>query len=245
MGKFKQPKSIPIRDPQGASAFIFDLRNSTATIRSLSSTTKIHEHVEYMRKLHEFIYLNIYGMLSTGSNKDEFAINDTGDGYICVFWNKDHAITCMNMATKVRKHLVSTLPAHNVNLNISPELSFGFAAHSGGVNIVREEYNDRGGRIILKDFIIGTLANSVSRFESLNKVFVESDFVVSGNYKECFTDQAKAIPNKTLAEIFLARKKHVKKSPGRANVNDGHPKGGHFFYILRESFFEYFSNNSK
>jgi hypothetical protein len=120
-----------------------------------------------MKRLHKFVYLTIYGELSTGSDEDEFAINDTGDGYICVFWNKIHSVTCMNIAIKIRNYLVETLPDHNKKINIEPKLAFGFAVHTGGVTVERISFNYLGGRLIHKDFILGILPNSVSKLESL------------------------------------------------------------------------------
>ena len=85
MGKFKC-KTISKQENHGASAFLFDLRNSTLITRFISSDERLQYHVEFMRELHKFIYETIFGRYSTGSDKDSFAMNDTGDGYLCAFW---------------------------------------------------------------------------------------------------------------------------------------------------------------
>lgn len=163
MGKFIE-KTIHKQAEQGASAFLFDLRNSTKITRSISYDQRLSNHINFMIKLHKFVYSTLYGGLSSGSDKDEFAINDTGDGYLCVFWNKIHSIICMKFAISILRYLSDALPIHNDELgNVDPKLSFGFAAHTGGVSIERINYNDRGGKLIHKDFILGILPNSVSR----------------------------------------------------------------------------------
>jgi hypothetical protein len=244
MGKFSE-KTISNQAEHGASAFIFDLRNSTKITRSISFDKRLIQHVEFMKNLHKFVYLTIYGKLSTSSNKDEFAINDTGDGYICVFWNKIHSITCMHMAIKIRNYLSSTLPTHNIRLgDIDHKLAFGFAAHTGGVTVERINFNDRGGKLIHKDFILGILPNSVSRLESLNKFFIETNFIVSGNYKTCFDKHAHSIGNVALENIFDIKRSYVNKSPSRVNINDG-KSAGHNIYTLKDEFFDEFTQNYK
>lgn len=244
MGKFIS-KRIHKQAEHGASAFLFDLRNSTTITRSISYDQRLTDHVEYMIKLHRFVFSTIYGGLSGGGDKHEFAINDTGDGYLCIFWGKIHAITCMQYAIKILKHLANTLPAHNDKLvDIEPKLSYGFAAHTGGVTIERISYNDRGGKLIHKDFILGILPNSVSRLESLNKIFIETNFVVSGNYKSCFIKQAQSIKNKALEDLFDVKRGFVNKIPNRVTINDGKLEG-HKIYILTEEFFDLFLSQFK
>ena len=242
MGKFKCT-TIPNQDNHGASAFIFDLRNSTKITRFISFSERLLIHVEYMRNLHKFIYSTIYGKYSTGSDKDEFAINDTGDGYICAFWSKNHSLDCMAAAIEIKNYLDGTLPENNKKLKLRGEdhkLAYGFAIHTGGVTVERVNFNDRGGRLIHKDFILGILPNSVSRLESLNKLFTECSFVASGNYKICFKNHASNIGKNELKDLFNMKNGFVKKSPGRVNVNDGKPEG-HHIYTLNDNFFIEFS----
>lgn len=244
MGKFIE-KTIHKQAEHGASAFLFDLRNSTKITRSISCDLRLTQHIEYMKKLHKFVYSTIYGALSTGSDKDEFAINDTGDGYLCIFWSKNHSITCMKIAITLWRYLSKTLPDYNDTLgDTDQKLAFGFAVHTGGVTVERISFNDRGGKLIHKDFIWGILPNSVSRLESLNKIFIETNFVASGNHKKCFAKHAQEIGNTALKSIFNVERGFVNKSPSRVNVNDGKPDG-HHIYTLNEGFFNEFANNYK
>lgn len=241
MGKFRYT-TIHKQDNHGASAFLFDLRNSTKITRFISYDERLLHHVEYMRNLHKFIYSTIYGKFSTGSDKDEFAINDTGDAYICAFWNKNHSLDCMKIAMEIRNYLNETLLEHNKRLKLRGEdykLAFGFAIHTGALTVERVNFNDRGGRLIHKDFILGILPNSVSRLEILNKLYTEYNFVASGNFKSCFVKHANNIGNSELKNLFNKKNRFVQKSLGRINVNDSKPEG-HHIYTFNETFFKEF-----
>ena len=72
MGKFKT-KTINNQSNEGASAFLFDLRNSTKITRFISYDKRIQYHVVYMRELHKYIYSLLYGNYSTGNDLDEIA----------------------------------------------------------------------------------------------------------------------------------------------------------------------------
>lgn len=241
MGKFSC-STIHKQDNHGASAFLFDLRNSTTIIRFISYDERLLSHVQYMRDLHKFIYSTLYGKYSTGSDKDEFAINDTGDGYLCAFWSKNHSLDCMGMAIDIKNYLQKSLIEHNKKLKLREEghkLAFGFAIHTGGLTVERVNFNDKGGRLIHKDFILGILPNSVARLEKLNKLFAEYNFVASGNYKSCFSKHANNIGNSELKELFNVTNRFVHESPGRVNVDDGKPEG-HHIYSIDDSFCEEF-----
>ena len=240
-------KTIHIQENHGASAFIFDLRNSTKITRFISYDERLSYHVDYMRELHKFIYSTLYGTYSTGSDKDLFAINDTGDGYLCAFWGKSHSLNCMKMAIAIRMRLRDTLPKHNEKLklrNKDYKLDHGFAIHTGGLTVERVRFNDRGGKLIYKDFILGILPNSVARLEKLNKLYTEYDFVASGNYKACFLSQAKDIGKNELINLFDNKSQFVHKSLGRIDINDGKSKG-HNIYAIDELFFKSFQENYK
>src|SRR4030042_2844517 len=74
------------QDNFGSSAFLFDLRNSTAIIRKISWNKRLPKHITFMMKLHKKVYETLYNYC----DPNKFAMNDTGDGYLCVFWDKLH-----------------------------------------------------------------------------------------------------------------------------------------------------------
>lgn len=241
MSRFKY---MPIhrQDNDGASAFLFDLRNSTKITRFISYDERLKYHVDYMMDLHKFIYSTLYGNYSTGSNKDTFAINDTGDGYLCAFWGKHHSLDCMKMAIAIRNRLHKTLPEHNNKLKLTSKeykLDYGFAIHTGGLTVGRVNFNDRGGKLIHKDFILGILPNSVARLERLNKLGIENNFIASGNYRACFKKHAHDIGKTELIKLFAHGNQFVFKYPGRIDIGDG-KSNGHNVYVIDELFFKNF-----
>jgi len=146
------------------------------------------------------------------------------------------------MAIQVRNYLHKTLPTHNEKLRLRKKdlkLHYGFAAHTGGITVERVNFNDKGGRLIHKDFILGILPNSVARLESLNKQYTEYNFLVSGNYKKCFNAHCKDINDEKLIKLFNSKEKYVSKSLGRIDINDG-KRNGHLIYAIEDSFFEQF-----
>jgi len=60
-------------------------------------------------------------------------MNDTGDGYLCVFWDKFHALTCLDMAIRIQEFLEKNLPVHNKALQLEDDFikfDYGIAIHS-------------------------------------------------------------------------------------------------------------------
>ncbi len=127
-------KPINNQDEYGSSAFMFDLRNSTSIIRQISWDERLTKHIEFMMKLHETVYETIYN----NCDPKYFAMNDTGDGYLCVFWDELHALTCLNIAIKIHNFLKIQIPEHNKKLCIEENLlkfDYGFGLHSGASTI--------------------------------------------------------------------------------------------------------------
>jgi len=179
----------------------------------------------------------VYETLYNNCNPNKFAMNDTGDGYLCVFWDKLHALTCLDMAIRIQEFLDSNLPRHNKSLKRLkrkkdiPEFDYGFAIHSGGCTIKRTTYTN-GSITIYKDFIFGIVANTVARLESFTKNYVNFKFLVTGHYKDIYLNQSKY---RNLRDLFGDRSYYVNKSLGRVNLKDDKATG-HFVYGLKEEF---------
>lgn len=233
MGTFNY-KLLHNQDEFGSSSLLFDLRNSTNILRKISWDEKrLTQHINFMMNLHE----KIFNLLYEKCHYEKFAMNDTGDGYLCIFWDKIHAITCMNIAIEIKEFLKSEIPKHNKTLELNNDnmFDYGFAIHSGGSTIGRSEFKKEN-IAVSKDFIFGIVANSVSRLESLNKIYSEYKFLATGNYKRNFVKQCK---NKDMKDLFSENSEYVHKSLGRININDGKQKG-HYIYALNEKFFKAF-----
>ena len=221
---------IHLQDNFGSSAFLFDLRNSTAIIRKISWDKRLTRHIKFMMRLHKKVYKTLYN----NCDPNKFAMNDTGDGYLCVFWDKLHALTCLDMAIRIQEFLGKNLPIHNRALQLKDDFikfDYGIAIHSGGSTINRTKYT-KDSNVLKKDFIFGIVVNTVARLESFTKNYIEYKFLVTGNYKDNYLQQA---TNDNLKRLFDDRSNYVYKSPGRFDIKDG-KKNGHVIYTLNQDF---------
>lgn len=225
------------QDNFGSSALIFDLRNSTKITRKISWDPRIVHHVEFMWKIHQFLYKKISGL----PYSDKIALNDTGDGYLCVFWDDQHAISCMRIAIELYSFLKKNIPIHNQKMcdekDDIPKFGYGFGLHSGGSTIIRSKINWDDEKIH-KDFIYGIVANSVARLESITKNYPEFNFLISGNYNHTLKKQLDEV------EINSILKKKINDFDclGRVDIKDGKSEG-HKIYGINEEFLEFFQEN--
>lgn len=227
-------KPINNQDEAGSTAFMFDLQNSTNVTRKISWDKRLVKHIDFMMDMHKHIYKKLYD----NCDPSKFAMNDTGDGYICVFWDSSHALTCLRMAIHVKEFLDKKLTTHNTTLGFrdkSLKLDYGFALHSGGSTIKRTTFygNDLQ---VSKDFIFGIVANTVSRLESFTKTYVDYNFLVTGNYRDVFNEQN---TSEEIKSLFTDGSQYYKKSLGRVNLKDG-KANGHNIYALTEGFLSIF-----
>ena len=97
-------------------------------------------------------------------------------------------------------------------------------------------------KIIYKNFIFGIVANTVARLESFTKNYIDFKFLVTGNYKKTYLEQAKGLKqaeNKDIINLF--KRPYVRKSLGRVNIKDGKENSnighkGHIVYVLSTDF---------
>lgn len=226
-------KPIYNQKEYGSSAFLFDLRNSTAIIRRISWDKRLLKHIEFMMKLHEKVYETLYN----NCDINKFAMNDTGDGYLCIFWDDYHTLTCLDIAIKIQEFLESNLPKHNESLNLKDDtvkFDYGLAIHSGGSTINRSAYT-KDTMTVKKDFIFGIVVNTVARLESFTKNYIEYKFLVTENYKNAYLMQA---ADDKLKDLFEDKNNYVHRL-GRVDIKDG-KKGGHIVYALSTEFIDKF-----
>ena len=235
-------KSIYNQDNDRSTAFVFDLRNSTNVTRTISWDPRLEKHINFMMDMNKHIYNELYN----NYDPNKFALNDTGDGYIFVFWDDYHALTCLKMAINVKNYLDKKLPEHNKSLMLNDPLlllDYGIAIHSGASTVKRTSFN-KNGLQISKDFIFGIVVNSVSRLESFTKTYINYNVLVTGNYKDVFIQQAKS---EQIKKLFDENSIYVKKSLDRVNIKDGkkRPHKGHNIYALTDEFLDIFIQNYK
>lgn len=229
-------KSVFNQCESGSTAFILDLRNSTKITRKISWDGRLPKHVDFMMSLHKHVYESIYNCCSP----EEFAMNDTGDGYLCIFWDKVHALTCLKIAIFVKDFLDDNLTQHNDVLSRQyndpiEKLDYAFGIHSGGSTVNRATISEND-IVLIKDFIFGIVVNTSARLESFTKNYIGYKFLVSGNFKDVFLEQA---TTKKLESLFSENSNYCRKSLGRVNINDG-KDNGHNIYALEQEFIDIF-----
>jgi hypothetical protein len=213
----------------GSSALTLDLRNSTDIIRSISWDRRLTKQLDFMMNLHEVVYDALYKI----SSPDYFATNDTGDGFMCVFWDDMHAITCLSVAMVVKNFLDASLPMHNksLKLNDNKKFDYNIAIHSGGSTINRITFKSEN-HITERDYMFGIVVNSVARLQAFGKYMKDCKLLVTGNYKRNYCKQVKTKEKKDLFNLNNAY-------PGKINLRDG-KKGGHLIYALAPEFLNEF-----
>ncbi|MCX5886067.1 MAG: hypothetical protein NT096_09200 [Proteobacteria bacterium] len=167
---------------RGATALVLDLRNSTALHRLLKKKRERKLIVKMMIGIHEEILNYLYE--HSGVEEDDFAFNDTGDGYIIVFANGSHAFSCVLCAVHLRNFLSKHIDKFNKELRIDRSnlrYSFGIGVHTAYARFIEMEYETSDNETFSKKFILGDAANSSARVESVTKNFVDVDLIITGN----------------------------------------------------------------
>lgn len=132
------------RDPKNkpATAMLLDLRNSTALHRMLSKKNQRMKIVEMMCGIHKEIMDYLYNI--SGVNEDDLAYNDTGDGYLIVFADPSHAISCLLCASYLRNFLTNHLSKFNAELNLNTsanKYAYGIGMHTAFARFIEMNYN--------------------------------------------------------------------------------------------------------
>lgn len=172
-----------------SSAFILDLRNSTKIIRKLSYLGKRDVHIKFMMMLHDRILKTLYH----GFDEKYFAFNDTGDGVLCVFWDKQHALSSFYVVSKIVDFFSTELVTHNEKVKklTECELGYGIGIHTGGSVVKRVTVNKGQSIAHKRDYIFGTVVNSAARLEAFTKNFITAKVLITGNFKDVLEAQAK------------------------------------------------------
>jgi len=226
---FNIPDPIDQNYENGSSAVIVDMRGSSEIVRkkSYSESTNNYnkallEHTGFMMRLFKCVFARIES-LSIG---DCFSFNDTGDGCLCVFWNNDHPLTCLKVASAINKHLLTDEYAKK------NDIGFGIGLHTGGSLIYRTSAPKR-------DFVFGIVANTAARVEKFTKNLKDSKknrqddprLVFTGNFKIHLEDLLTVKEKKQIAPI----------SDYRLYLNDGKDEG-HFLYTFPPDHVERYAN---
>ncbi len=218
---------------RAATAMVLDLRNSTALLRLLKNKEQRMLIVKMIIGIHEEIINYLYE--HSGVNKSDFAFNHTGDGYLIVFVNKSHAISCVQCAVHLRMFLRGHLKEYNRALKIDRRnlrYNFGIGVHTAYARFIEMEYKTDGDKISSKQFILGNAVNSAARVESMTKNFSGVDLIITGNTRQACQKQA---ANK-VKKFFKKGEGYMKVIGEVRHIIKDSKADGHTLYTLSEKF---------
>ena len=171
-----------------SSCYFLDLRNSTYITREISlsgdrksrnNTERLKTHAQFLMGINEHVKKELDHL----DNKKLFYYNDTGDGHLCLFWDKAHAWTALNLAcslaifleTELKKYNSTTLKTWSKEIGHDLNLGFGIGLHTGGSLVYN---NEKVGR----NFVFGIVLNTASRVESYTKQFTDLSLLFTHNF---------------------------------------------------------------
>lgn len=215
------PKLIDNFRSDGSSALCLDIRHSTQLVRKFLTLEKLKFHADFMRDVKNIVFEN---------NHEYFTVNDTGDGFICLFWGKAHAWEALKLAVKIEEYLNQKKQEYDRFLKkhrIQMEFGFGIGLHSGASIVHR--YPD-----IKKDFMYGYVLNTTARLESFTKTFKDVHLLMSGSFLSVLKNQTEEY-NKTL-EVPVDYKSFVKDNiravtSDKVEIHDS-KRGGHSLHTI-------------
>ncbi len=216
-----------------ATSLVFDLRNSTVLYRQLSSSKERKIIVEMMRGIHLYVIKYLYE--KSLLNDEEFAFNDTGDGYLITFFDSEHSFSCILCACHIRSFLIPHLKKYNRELGLGPDklnYSFGIGLHRAKTRLIGVTINTRNENFLKKKIIIGNSSNCAARVESVTKNFLDIDLLITGHTRE----EARKECNKSFKGLLNKTGPFLMKIGGRFNVQDG-KKDGHKLYCVTNEFY--------
>lgn len=221
-----------------SSCYYLDIRNSTSIIRSITfggqgihqDRTRLVIHAQLMMRIHEFLFEKL-GKLQL----EEFYFDNTGDGHLCLLWNKTHAWSLLDIVCSLSHFIEKELKEYQQNylaqwsvaIDKPLTIGFGIGIHSAGSLIYHHEK-------IGRQFGYGTVLNSAARVESFTKNFSNLQVVFTGNFKGFLSRQFKLLGEKRQQQLKDYTKKinAVTNYPG--DVKDSRGKGHLLFTINKK-----------
>lgn len=171
-----------------SSCYFLDLRNSTYITREISlsadgksrqNTDRLKTHAGFMMAVNEYVKRDLDRL----ANNKLFYYNDTGDGHLCLFWDKTHAWTALKIAcslalfldTELKRYRSDYLELWSKEIGHNLDLDFGIGLHTGGSLVYNDEKMGR-------DFVFGIVLNTASRVESYTKQFTGLSLLFTHNF---------------------------------------------------------------
>jgi len=182
------------------SCFFLDIRNSINIIRTISfrsdnvnrsrientaNAKKLLVYSQFMLDIHKFLFVKLAKL-----NIDDYYFNNTGDGHVCLVWNKTHAWTILDIACSISIYLENRIEEYYTQHlryweeEYGKELSIGFGIgmHSGESIIIKEKVTNT-------KFAYGIVLNTAARTESFTKNFPKVNLLFTEHFKTRLEDQ--------------------------------------------------------
>jgi class 3 adenylate cyclase len=169
-------------------------------------------------------------------DKEKFYYNDTGDGHLCLFWDKTHAWTALHAAcslsdfleSELKKYHLSYLKTWSKETGQELNLDFGIGLHTGGSLVYN---NEKVGR----NFVFGIVLNTASRVESYTKQFTGLSLLFTHNFYLYLKKQIAYIPIKERKNYKALLKKISSVTSYKVDIKDSKSRGHLLYTISREN----------
>ncbi len=230
-----------------SSCYFLDIRNSTSLVRTISLTTnngrsdpkktadanRLKIHAEFMLDIHNFLFEKLAKLKIT-----DYYFNNTGDGHVCLLWNKTHAWAIIDISCSLSNYLENRIKEYydEYLIHWSEEykkdlsLGFGLGIHSGGSIITQQEETKT-------KFAFGIVLNSGARTESFTKNFPSISFLFTKNFISQLKKQFKYLKSKEQWRLYESKIRQVTMFP--VDIKDSR-SGGHLLYTLKKEDRQYF-----
>jgi class 3 adenylate cyclase len=219
-----------------SSCYFLDLRNSTHITREISLSTdgksrknsnRLERHAQFLMGINEHVNQCLERL-----DHKLFYYNDTGDGHLCLFWDKTHTWTALKIVCSLARFLTSELKNYHFNelktwskeIGHELDLNFGIGLHTGGSLVYN---NEKMGR----DFVFGIVLNTASRVESYTKQFTELSLLFTHNFY-LYLDKQIAYKSKKEKQHFKRLLKNIKPVTSyKVDIKDSKSRG-HLLYTI-------------
>ena len=223
-----------------SSCYFLDLRNSTYITREISlstdrksrkNTTRLKKHATFLMAINEYVKKDLDRL----GNSKLFYYNDTGDGHLCLFWDKTHAWTALHIAcalaifldTELNKYYSNDLKTWSEELGDDLNLGFGIGLHTGGSLV----YNNES---IGRDFVFGIVLNTAARVESYTKQFTGLSLLFTHNFYLYLVKQIDYKSQKEKDHYNLLIKSISPVTNYKVDIKDSKSRGHLLYTIDRE-----------
>jgi hypothetical protein len=223
-----------------SSCYFLDLRNSTYITREISlsndrknrhNTERLKKHARFLMGINEHVIEELDRIDNT-----KFYHNDTGDGHLCLFWDKTHAWTALQLAcsltlfleTEIKKYHLNELKNWSEEIGNDSNLDFGIGLHTGG-SLVYD--NEKAGR----KFVFGIVLNTASRVESYTKQFTGLSLLFTNNFYLYLKKQIEYKPIKERKKYNLLLKQISLVTSYNVDIKDSKSRGHLLYTINREN----------